>query len=110
MKKLASIVRKDFSCPSCGHSSFIVDELQRNLFLTDNYGEIKDSKELIYKAIGMCTNCKKVFKMIRTPDKFNPVSELMYTIINNTDVIIEDECDYYIDNPMQLNKEDMNES
>ena len=51
------------SCPRCGHRQFIIKEIQSNLYLTGRDGEIIDSKEEKYVAVGKCTNCGKEYDM-----------------------------------------------
>lgn len=83
---MARIVRKDYSCPDCGHGRFIVTEIQHNIFFTNNYGEIIDSAEGYNpdKCVAHCCNCHHNFKAISTPVGFIPVTNLSYLIYNNT--------------------------
>ena len=64
------------SCPKCGHRQFLVKEIQSNLYLTGRDGEIIDSKEEKYIAIGKCLNCGKEYEMAPTAYAFIPLTPL----------------------------------
>lgn len=64
------------SCPKCGHRQFIVSEHQINEYLTNADGEIIDSLDVEYDAIGMCINCNTEFKMYPTREGFIPLTRL----------------------------------
>lgn len=84
---MVRIVRRDYSCPICGHGQFIVSEFQHNIFLTNNYGEIIDSREDNYNSncLAHCCNCHNEFKAISTPIGFIPLTDLSYIIHTNSD-------------------------
>lgn len=84
---MARVVRRDYSCPHCGHGKFIVSEIQHNIFFTNNYGEIIDSNEDYDNSncTAHCCNCHHNFKAISTPIGFIPVTNLSYIIYMNSD-------------------------
>ena len=94
MKEMCTIIPQG-SCPICGHKQFIVHEIDTNIYLTDQDGAILDHKELSYKAIGICTNCKAQFEMMPTSIGFIPLTKLRKIIyeyspsvyINETELI-----------------------
>lgn len=76
--ELENIVRivPSGSCPFCCHKQFIVSEIQQTDYLTNKDGEIIDSIESIYDAIGYCTNCNKQYQMKPICDGFIPMTPL----------------------------------
>lgn len=93
------------SCPACGHSQFVVAESEFNLFLTDMDGYVTDSKTMDYKCEGMCCNCKRVFEMIATPERFIPLTPLRKLLYENTHhyELAQREKPADIKNPMGVN-------
>lgn len=75
MKNMCNIVPLG-SCPTCGHSSFVVSEHQINEYLTNRDGEIVDSIDIEYDAVGICTNCHTTFNMYPTREGFIPLTRL----------------------------------
>lgn len=63
-------------CPKCGHRQFIVKEISSNLYLTGRNGEIIDSKEEKYIAVGKCLNCGKEYEMAPSYDSFIPLTPI----------------------------------
>ena len=93
------------ACPCCGHRQFVVLESQMNAFLTGREGEIIDSKEKYYHAVGKCTNCKSEYDMINTINGFIPATKLrklLYKYTTYDEDVIEESA--YIRNPMEVNK------
>ena len=64
------------SCPRCGHRQFIIKEIQSNLYLTGRDGEIIDSKEEKYVAVGKCTNCGREYDMAPGYNTFIPLTPI----------------------------------
>lgn len=75
MQEMVRIVPRG-SCPNCGHHQFIVDEFQRNVYLTNRDGEIIDCEEKTYVAVGFCNCCGKVYEMMPAGDSFIPMTPL----------------------------------
>ena len=97
---MARIVRRDGSCPYCGNSRFIIDHIQRDLYLTNSFGEIIDNRILRDNALGICMNCDRTLIFLPTPYGFYPMSELGAIIIDS--IITNDEdLEKKLDNPMK---------
>ena len=64
------------SCPRCAHRQFIVKEFTGNIYLTGRDGEVIDSKESSYVAIGKCLNCNAEYEMYPGIDSFVPLTPL----------------------------------
>ena len=92
------------SCPTCGHSQFIVVESQLDSYLTNSGGEIIDHKEERHVCVGKCVNCGNTFEMYPTNNGFIPLTKLkklLYDYIYNEE-IQDKELQSNIDNPFLL--------
>lgn len=101
MKEMVNIVPKG-SCPNCGHSQFVVSELQINEYLTNRDGEIIDSLDIEYDAEGYCMNCKERFKMYPTREGFIPLTRLRAILLHSTHMLDSLDEPTYIPNPMEV--------
>ena len=104
MKEMVNIIPVG-SCPTCGHKSFVVSEIQYDEYLTNADGEIVDSLEIEHSAAGMCLNCNKVFKMHPTREGFIPLTrlrEIMLDHISHSEFVKLDPIND-IPNPMEVN-------
>lgn len=91
------------SCPCCGHERFIVSEIVKTEYLTNRDGEIIDSIEPSYNAVGFCLNCNRTYPMKPTHDGFIPMTPLRLFMAkhNNYDYFSINEDNYEkISNPM----------
>ena len=105
MKEMVNIIPLG-SCPKCGHSSFIVSEHQIIEYLTNRDGEIVDSIDIDYDAIGMCRNCNTKFKMCPTREGFSPLTRLREIMFGYTPHIEFCKIPMFEDstpNPMEVN-------
>lgn len=102
MKVMVDVVPNG-SCPKCGHLQFIVSEIQHNAFLTNHDGDIIDSKELHYEAIGKCVNCGAVYDMEPTYKGFIPMTPLRKILYEHTPHYVPKEISITsdIENPME---------
>lgn len=98
MKEMCTNIPKG-SCPNCGHKQFIVYEQQQNAFITNQDGDIIDSKELSHTAVGKCIRCGQVFDMFSALNRFIPLTELR-KILYDYSPYLENE-NKYIKNPME---------
>ena len=92
------------ACPTCRHASFVVFTSEYNIYLTDHDGDVVDVRELDNSADGICTNCGKRYKMIKTANGFMPLTTLREILLKDiiSDSIIPDYQEYLtIENPMQ---------
>ena len=102
--KLLCVDSNMSACPVCKHASFIVFTSEYNIYLTDYDGEIVDVRELDSSAYGLCTNCGKRCKMMKTVNGFIPLTPLREILFNNiiASSVIPDYNDCLaIENPMQ---------
>ena len=103
MKEMVSIIPLG-SCPKCGHGSFVISEHQINEYLTNRDGEIIDSLDIEYDAVGICLNCNTQFKMYPTKEGFIPLTRLREIMLNYTPHILDSlDEPVYISNPMEVN-------
>ena len=63
-------------CPHCKHKQFIVSEIVQTEYLTNRDGQVIDSMEPKYDAVGMCLNCNYTFPMKPIFDGFVPMTPL----------------------------------
>lgn len=98
---MINVVRKEGSCPYCGHNNFVVSHIQHDLYYVNSLGKIMDSKNLADSAKGLCINCKRVINFLPTTYGFMALSKLGEIIYE--DYIVPDDEDLLksIDNPMQ---------
>lgn len=84
-------------------------ESSSNVYLTDRDGEITDSKEIHYKAIGKCVNCYKEYEMMQTSYGFvplTPLRKLLYEYDKGIFDVEESLIDKDSKNPMLITKEE----
>ena len=110
MDKLELIVRRIpmGQCPFCKHKQFIVSEIVQTEYLTNRDGQIIDSIEPKYDAVGMCLNCNHTFPMKPIFDGFVPMTPLRQFIDKYIDYGEKKFNVSEVKNPMQ--KEDKYES
>jgi hypothetical protein len=103
MKEMVSIIPLGL-CPNCGHGQFVVIESTMSTYLTNNDGEIIDSKEICNEAIGRCVRCGREYNMLSTLYGFIPLSNLRSILFNNTPHINKciDDSIFKDDNPMEV--------
>jgi predicted nucleic-acid-binding Zn-ribbon protein len=103
MKEMVNIIPLG-ACPKCGHSSFIVSEYQINEYLTNRDGEIVDSMDIEYDAVGICRNCYTEFKMYPTREGFIPLTRLREIMLNYSPHVefIKIDIPNDIPNPMEV--------
>ncbi len=95
------------SCPKCNRKQFIVNERISTYYLTNQEGEIIDSKEDTHICVGQCINCGQTYEMFPTREGFIPLTPLRKLIYEYSSEYIdshdiEDDIPK-LDNPM--NKE-----
>ena len=90
------------SCPTCGHRQFIVKEIQSNLYLTSNFGEIIASKEEGYACVGKCLVCGKEYSMYSGPHKFIPLTPMRKILYDYSKEYLDaqEPKEAYMTNPM----------
>jgi len=95
-------VLPDGCCPVCGHSQFIVKEIESNLFLTNQFGEIIDSREEKYACVGKCLMCGKEYSMYSAPNKFIPLTPIRKILYEYSKEYLESKepKEQYLTNPM----------
>ena len=84
----------DEACPTCGHSRFIIKDSESNLYLTDNFGNIIDSKEEYHICVGKCLNCGKEYSMLPTKNKFIPLTNLRKYLYEYSNTVLEHDTMY----------------
>ena len=90
------------SCPKCGHRQFLVKEIQSNLYLTGIDGDVIDSKEEKYVAVGKCLNCGKEYNMLSGRDSFIPMTPLRELLYYYPGKSLKEPEEEYIDNPFEV--------
>lgn len=105
MKEMVNIVPLG-SCPKCGHNSFVVLEHQITEYLTNRDGEIVDSIDIEYDAVGMCINCNTQFNMYPTREGFIPLTRLREIMFNYPTCVefVKVELPNNIPNPMEVDE------
>ena len=95
------------ACPKCNRKQFVVMERKSDLYLTNQDGEIIDSKEEYHICVGQCVNCGKTYSMFPTREGFIPLTPLRKLLYEYTPEYIEsndiDDAPK-IDNPMLKEK------
>ena len=84
----------EYSCPKCGHSRFIIKDYESNLYLTDNFGTIVDSKEEYHICVGKCLNCGKEYTMFPAKDNFIPLTDLRKHLYEYSKTALEHDAIY----------------
>ena len=90
-------------CPFCKNKQFFVSEIVKTDYLLNRDGQVIDSDETVYDAVGICLNCNHQYLMKPVFDGFIPLTPLrqfMYDYIelgNNEDSLKVSD----IKNPMQ---------
>lgn len=107
MKEMVNIIPLG-SCPKCGHRQFLVSEIQHTAYITNSDGEIIDSHEIDYDAIGKCINCQSEFNMYPTKEGFVPLTRLREIMLDYTPhmLVQQEEIVNALPNPMEVNKND----
>ena len=91
-------------CPFCKNKQFFVSEIVKTDYLLNRDGQVIDSDEPVYDAVGICLNCNHQYLMKPVFDGFVPLTPLRkymeenINIGSNTDPLEVDD----INNPMQL--------
>lgn len=73
LKKVAQLIPENL-CINCFNAQFVIISSTTTAYLTDNYGKIKDCKELESNSIGKCTKCGAVYRMFERPNGFIPIT------------------------------------
>lgn len=89
------------SCPNCGGKQFIVFEATQSMYLTGIDGEIIDSKELKFYAVGKCCKCNMEYEMLPTTYGFIPLTRLRKICFEYHEPELLEEV-HMISNPMEV--------
>ena len=105
-EKIIARVIPDNACPNCGHKRFVVMQSQIDAFLTNIDGEVCDSAQRYYNAVGKCLSCSREYNMLPTPNGFIPMGPLKSLLYKHMGVAVSnDSVDNVIENPMMLKME-----
>lgn len=101
-ERMARITRDKGSCPVCGHKNFLISSIIHNVYLTDSFNNIIDTKELTEDVVGVCLNCNSNINFIPTPTGFYAVGKIEKIVLENT-IKNENKPDDYVElhNPME---------
>ena len=67
-ERMARITRDKGSCPVCGHKNFLISSIIHNVYLTDSFNNIIDTKELTEDVVGVCLAIQILISYLRQQD------------------------------------------
>lgn len=90
-------------CPFCKNKQFFISEFARTNYITNRDGEVIDSSETKYDAVGICTKCGKKYQMKPLAFSFIPMTPLRQFMDKYVDYDKKMPEDDFIElpNPMQ---------
>ena len=73
-------------CPFCKNKQFFVSEIVKTDYLLNRDGQVIDSDEPVYDAVGICLNCNHQYLMKPVFDGFIPLTPLRKYMEENINI------------------------